>query len=159
MNNCTKRLLAIEQLTNTLVSYVPMLTNKKTSVSAWSVGEQLHHTLLVNESILTKIMANESVEGKPTTLIGRIILFLGVIPRGKGKAPKIFVTKQLTEKEVNTLITQQLTTIAILKNIDNTTLQCSFPHPYFGLLTTKQWLRFIQIHTNHHVKIIRDIMS
>ena len=31
------------------------------------------------------------------------------------------------------------------------------PHPALGSFTPAQWLRFIDIHTHHHFKIIRDI--
>jgi hypothetical protein len=30
-------------------------------------------------------------------------------------------------------------------------------HPRFGGLTAAQWLCFVDIHQNHHLKIIRDI--
>jgi hypothetical protein len=31
------------------------------------------------------------------------------------------------------------------------------PHPVFGRLDASQWLRFTEIHQQHHQKIMRDI--
>lgn len=159
MHIITKHILAVEQLILSSNNFTPAFNSSKTSVSAWSVGEHLHHLLLVNQSVLTKLLANESMEGKPTTLYGRITLLVGILPRGKGKSPKSLLPQILNQQDITQLITQQLATIETLKNKGSFALQCSFPHPYFGLLTTEQWLRFIQIHTNHHIKIIKDIIA
>ena len=32
-------------------------------------------------------------------------------------------------------------------------------HPIFGGLRPQQWVRFLDIHQHHHMKIIRDIAS
>lgn len=34
-----------------------------------------------------------------------------------------------------------------------------FEHPYFGKLKLKQTITFLEIHTNHHLEIIQDIVS
>lgn len=30
-------------------------------------------------------------------------------------------------------------------------------HPYFGSFSTRQWIRFVRVHTDHHLRIIEDI--
>ena len=30
-------------------------------------------------------------------------------------------------------------------------------HPYFGALDIAEWMRFMDVHHRHHLKIIRDI--
>ena len=34
-----------------------------------------------------------------------------------------------------------------------------FKHPIFNMLTKKQTLRFLEMHTKHHLKIVRDILK
>jgi hypothetical protein len=33
-----------------------------------------------------------------------------------------------------------------------------FEHPYFGKLKLKETIRFLEIHTTHHLSIIEDIV-
>ena len=64
-------------------------------VSAWSVGEQLEHLLLSDRRILGGIegVLEASAQGTAPpgeggpTLIGRFILWSGIVPRGRAKAP------------------------------------------------------------------------
>ena len=34
-----------------------------------------------------------------------------------------------------------------------------FTHPLFKQLNKKQTLKFLKLHTNHHLKIVKDILS
>ena len=33
------------------------------------------------------------------------------------------------------------------------------PHPFLGMMTGREWLRFIYVHNKHHLKIIREIID
>ena len=131
----------------------------KESVSKWSTHKQIEHTLITNKKILQLILSPEKwdASGKPKTLLGYFVLTLGIMPRGKAKAPKVVLpqgedlkallseTKELIEK-----------TLSKLKNkpIRKESIQ---EHPYFGSLTIKDWLRMLEIHQRHHIKIIKEI--
>ena len=46
-----------------------------------------------------------------------------------------------------------------LQMIKNLPSQSYIEHPYFGHLDVKQTLKFLKIHTQHHLKIARDILA
>ena len=77
------------------------------------------------------------------------------IPRGKVKAPKVV---QPLEPATAALLISKL---EIAKNnlVDLETINTNsyFTHPYFGDLNLKKTLWFLNLHTNHHLKIIKDI--
>jgi hypothetical protein len=35
----------------------------------------------------------------------------------------------------------------------------TLPHPIFGPLNARRWLRFAGVHNHHHWKIVRDILQ
>ena len=83
------------------------------------------------------------------------IQIINKIPRGKAKAPKVV---QPLEPATAALLISKL---EIAKNslVDLKTLNANsyFKHPYFGDLNLKKTIWFLNLHTNHHLKIIKDI--
>jgi len=135
------------------------------TVSAWSAAQQIEHVAKVKQSIigrLTRIAQDDSVndEDKRPTFIGRVILFVGSIPRGGGKSPERFVAAPHSDvakiKGVATAAHEDLRRLEeSLPTVAASTGR--FPHQYFGHLSGQQWVRFMRIHTLHHLKIVRDI--
>ena len=77
------------------------------------------------------------------------------IPRGKVKAPNIVIPKQsITQEQIEQEIELAK---ANLQTLASTQKQKYFTHPIFGDLNVPKTLRFFIVHTNHHLKIIRDI--
>lgn len=134
--------------------------NRK-KVSQWSVHKQIEHVLIVNIKVLDLILSPENwvCDGKRKTLLGHIALRVGTFPRGKAKAPKIV---QPEGKDIAALLSEakkriSKTTKALQENIpNNDPVQ---EHPYFGSLSIKDWLRMLEIHQRHHIKIIKDILK
>ena len=43
--------------------------------------------------------------------------------------------------------------------LENISKDHYFEHPFFGKIKRKETIRFLEIHTNHHLKIIDDILK
>ena len=137
---------------------------ESTSVSGWSVGKHLEHLILSDELTLDGLSKLSSgpvstTPGQPT-LVGRICLWAGYIPRGRGKAPEGVVPQGIPDQEIHDKLTavregfiEFETSVEALAR--STATQ---PHPVFGRLDACQWLRFTDMHHHHHQKIIRDIV-
>ena len=88
----------------------------------------------------------------------RIRIFkAGSIPRGVAKAPKtVMALDEIKIEELQDQFSEarkQIYTIKILHK------DCYFDHPYFGLLNLSMANEFFVIHTNNHLKIIKDIIE
>ena len=84
-------------------------------------------------------------------------MFFGYIPRGKGKAPKQVAPKEeFTTEQLKPLLSTAKSNVDGLSTLDKIV---NFNHPYFGVLNKKQTVKFLGIHTHHHLKIIKDILK
>jgi hypothetical protein len=81
----------------------------------------------------------------------------GSIPRGVAKAPKILMA--VGEIQIEELQDQFIEARKQIDTIKNLHEDCHFDHPYFGLLNLRLATHFFKIHTDHHLKIIKDIIK
>lgn len=134
-------------------------------VSSWSVGEQLEHLMLSDRMILDgfETLLNSTVTsagGRPTA-IGRFILLVGYIPRGRGRAPKGVVPGTLSPTEIASgfgVIKDRFEKLdSRLGEVEAS--RATHRHPLLGHFNPGQWLKFVKIHHHHHAKIIRDIRT
>ena len=91
------------------------------------------------------------------SMIGRIVLLTNWIPRGKGKAPE---QVRGEVRAVTDLLTNLNEARNKLQQISAEHLEghrSIGKHPFFGELSARQWLRFIEVHHRHHERIVRDI--
>jgi hypothetical protein len=141
------------------------LATPVSTVSHWSVLQQLSHTAMVMVNVLAFVA--ELADGKGTelkggpTMKGWIVLGLGRIPRGKAKSPERYQpAPSPTVGEVGSLLAEakkRLTALA-LRQAEIQAATGRMPHPFIGNFTAKQWLRFARIHTDHHLRIVADIL-
>ena len=132
------------------------------AVSRWSVGEHLDHLIKVHAGILSYVA--ESPVGERSqlgiSLLGRIVLFTGHIPRGRGQSPAQFLPVVMDLAQLRTGLTSVTAGFSRLQAgspaLRDTTIR--FAHPIFGGLTRRQWVRFAEIHQQHHLAIIDDIL-
>jgi len=126
-------------------------------VSKVNVKWHLEHSLLVFSRVLEGLTKSNPENYSPKFSIAKkYILLVGKIGRNKGKAPRATVpefSEEVDLIEKISLIKQQL------HHIKNLHPDSYIEHPYFGHLNVKESIRFLYIHTHHHLKIIRDILK
>ncbi len=127
-------------------------------VSNWTVGQQIDHICLATEKVITSLEAHPS--DKPNnkfSLLRLLVLGGGRIPRGRAQAPDAVVPTETPSKEhIAATLVLAKDCLLRLEKIPDTAW---FKHVYFGSLSKKQAMRFLYIHTRHHLKIIRDILA
>lgn len=137
--------LAYSDKTNNAISDKPV---------AWHID----HSLRVINGICNALKNSNPEEYKWSfNLIKSYILFTGTIPRGKGRAPKSVVAQGKIVKD--DLIGQIELAKRQLQEIKDLPPKSYFIHPYFGALKLNTSIKFLVIHTNHHLKIIEDIIE
>jgi len=82
---------------------------------------------------------------------------LAFFPRGKAKAPKQVLPPEAILKE--DIISQLQLAKSNVDSIVNLNKNAFFKHPLFGDINTSRINRFLLLHTNHHLKIIEDIIK
>lgn len=128
------------------------------AVSKASVGWHIEHALLTLNMVIDLLGKSNPVHYKYKFDLRRsVVLLLGIIPRGKVKAPK--AVQPNTNFDMHTL--QQHVALSKEKLNDLRSLHAGhyFTHPFLGDFKLKNATRFLQVHTKHHLKIIDDILA
>ena len=148
---------SLEILLNELEAHLSNHEAMNLKVSQSTVGWQIEHTLLTINGIVGAVQQSNPKDYKwKFSFIKIIILATKKIPRGKAKAPKIVVPKaDIPFADLQQHLAKARETI---KGLETVSKDHFFEHPYFGKLKLKETIRFLEIHTNHHLKIIRDII-
>ncbi len=147
----------IIELLNEIDRYVAMQEVLNPSVSKSSVGWHIEHSLITINAIITALSKSKSEEYKWQLNYKRLIVMtIGVIPRGRGRAPKIVQPSDFDTDSLKSHLDKTKTKILEMNSFHRNNF---FFHPYFGNLNLKPTIRFLEIHTEHHLKIIRDILK
>ena len=129
-------------------------------VSAWSVAQQLDHMLKVAHAVFARLTGEEAELARGINATGRLLLTLGWLPRGVGKSPRGALPAEApAAAELGERLRQLRGDFQALgyRGALLSSRQRRFKHPYFGGLDCGQTLRFLGVHTHHHLKIVRDI--
>lgn len=128
----------------------------KAVVSNGSVGWHIEHCLLTINLIHYALQKAEAQKYQRKISLSKIlILAVGRIPRGRAKAPKV-VHPQIYD--ATTLREHIQKTKLTLEGLNHLHPKQYFSHPYFGDLQVQEAIKFLKIHTNHHLLIIQDIL-
>lgn len=128
-------------------------------VSAWSVAEQIDHLTKVLDRALGLLLTSDTALPAGINLTGRLLLALGRLPRGVGKSPAAVRGAERSAAELRAQLAQVRPLVERLRDAGERLARRTpvFPHPYFGGLDTSQALRFLTVHTDHHLRIVADI--
>jgi hypothetical protein len=147
----------IEQRLGKLYTYIEDAHKKNSSVSSANVGWHIEHSLLVINKMITALIHSDPTQYKWKFNLSRAIVFtINRLPRGKGKAPDTVIPNHTGEIDFDDLFTKTREKIEIFKNANPNNF---YEHTIFGVLNKKNTLAVMDIHTNHHINIIKDILS
>jgi len=155
----------MERSPNKLESYLdffenhfPNLDKVAIAISSSSVGWHIAHSFNVLQKVIeTSIKSDPSSYKMNFNWKRTYIFFIGRIPRGKGKAPQAVQPKDaITEQSLKEQLVKVKSLIADFSKLN---AKSYFTHPYFGDLNKKQTLYFLELHTYHHLKIVKDILK
>ena len=148
----------IDAILPELANYIADYNQSNKAISEVSVGWHIEHSLLVIKQITATVAQSEPKLYKSKFNVKRFVVFLTkTIPRGKAKAPKVVIpSEEITVDLLQESLKNTYQAITYLKDCEANQY---FMHPFFGQLNKKQTIKFLEIHTEHHLKIIRDILK
>ncbi len=148
----------LTQLVHEMEDYVSKYESENVKFSTASVGWHIEHSMMTINKIIYALENSDSTKYQWSFKLSRYIIFtLGKIPRGKAKAPS--VVKPLETISLDSLKSQIAEAKIQATKLDSLPATSFFKHPYFGDLKLKQAIRMLEIHTKHHLGIIRDILN
>jgi len=135
-------------------------------IGGWSYAEVYSHIMQANlgSSIAAEKCCRKTgvITNKGMNWKGKLVFLLGSFPPGKRKAPASLdaITKKISKEDARNLI------IKLRKRVDeivhlaaHAPTDSKIAHPGLGMLTAPQWLKFIRIHTRHHLKQLNNIQK
>lgn len=146
----------IEKHLDELYNYVEQEHQVNTAVSSVNVGWHIEHSSLVIIKIVESISKSNPKKYKWKFNIKRsFVFFLEKFPRGKAKAPDIVMPKQIEKTDFPALL---IKTKEAIKKLDQVGHNQYFLHHVFGDLNKKNTFIMLDIHTKHHLAIVKDII-
>ena len=148
----------IDTLLNQLETKISHCETVNPEISNGNVAWHIEHSLLTLDGITDFLIQSNPKHYKWSfNFIRMVVLTTKKIPRGKAKAPEVVQPKAHIDKD--NLLTHLSLTRNKIKELDLLSKDNYFKHPFFGDLKLNQTINFLTIHTNHHIKIIEDIIT
>jgi len=138
--------------------YIAVKDSFNKNVSEVPISWHLDHMLITITEIYKVMDTSKVTNYKHKPNFARAMMFtFNKIPRGGAQSPD-----QVRPPEVSTAdtillhLTQAKLSLTALNSLPE---KAYFEHPYIGSLRRKHAKKFLKIHTEHHLKIIRDIVK
>lgn len=148
----------INGLLNNLEAQIENHTVSNPKISKSGVAWHIDHSLKVINRVCETLQSSDPETYKNNfSFLGKVFFTLGFFPRGKAKAPKYVLPPETVSKE--DLISQIELAKTNVNSIASLDKNVYFKHPLFGNVNTSRIYRFLELHTNHHLKIINEIVG
>lgn len=145
-------------LIDELEKHIPQSEVADADVSKGTVGWHIAHSLLTINVVAEALTRSDPEEYSWKFDWKRsFVLAFGKIPRGKIKAPEVVRVKESPDQAA--LAAQVAATRERVKALRDLQPRNFFLHPFMGKIRLKPALRFLCVHTNHHLKIVRDLAA
>ena len=141
-----------------LESQLPQADHLALEVSQVSLGWHLAHSIKVVTGITKSLRESNPAPLSPTGIPNRRIATLQHLPRGRAQAPKVALPKP-EELETIALTAKFQQAYQALTQLQTLPEQAHFNHPAFGVLYKEDAIKFLTLHTVHHLEITRDILK
>ena len=126
------------------------------AVSSVSTGWHIAHSLLVIIKITEALAHSDPARYAWKFNLPRVLAFtFNRFSRGRARAPESVKPDMSGITDFEALFAQARQSIEKLKNLHP---DQHFVHPVFGMLNKKNTFIMLDIHTRHHLGIIRDIV-
>lgn len=136
------------------------------AISDWSPAQHLYHILGTNAMMLkaSALLAHGAVDGEPAGLsdAGANVLSSGIIERGVATAPeKTVPPDSISREDLEASFARSYGKFESAAEAlrDGAPEDRGLPHPMWGVLTSRQWLKAARVHCRHHLAIIDDIRA
>ena len=154
----TDNITVLQNALNQIGDYIPQSEVINTNVSKVNVAWHLDHSLKVINAVVTNMQASDPASYENNfSFMGRVIFALKYIPRGKAKAPKhVLPSETILIDHIKAQLVEARHHIIVIPSLDK---NAYFKHPLFGNINTSRVIRFLDAHTNHHLKIVKSILK
>ncbi len=143
---------------NEVASYIPVRGTINLEVSEAAVAWHMDHIYLMVHQLHKALKYSDESNYKAESNMARDYVFTSnTLPRGKVTAPESVSPKGTIT--VNTLQLHYDEALATVEKLPMLAEKKHFNHPILGTMNRDETIKFLTIHTEHHLKIIRDILK
>ena len=154
----TLDITVLQKALKQIEDYIPQGELININVSKASVSWHLDHSLKVINAVVTNMQNSDPALYKDNfSFVGKLLLKFKYFPRGKAKAPKHVTPPETILKD--DIVLQLTEARAQIKTISGLDKNAYFKHPLFGNVNKSRVIRFLDAHTNHHLKIVKSILK
>ncbi len=141
-----------------VTSYMSVRDSMNLEVSKAAVAWHMDHIFLVINQIYQSLeQSKESDYENEFNMIRAYVFTFKTIPRGKATAPES--VRPMENVDISTIQIHYRQALSTIDKFSNLSENKHLNHPVFGTMNRDKTIKFLTIHTEHHLKIIRDILK